>query len=95
MDNKQIEIKILTVKNAVATPDFDIDDFSIISVAELNDRDQENSKDLINTGISISAIKLLGRAPHIKDDVSTAIWEAVFCAGANAEEAAVYGKSFI
>ena len=93
MNNNDIATKILAATSAPAT-DLDIDDFSEMTAAQLAEVDEAASVSRANTGICIAAIKLLDRAPHIKDAVSTAVWDAVFYAGASAEEAAEYGKSF-
>ena len=93
MNNNEIANKILAATSAPVT-DFDIDDFSIMTAEQLAKDDSEASINGANTVVCIAAIRSLGRQPHIKDAVSTAIWDAVFYAGANTEEAAEYGKSF-
>ena len=94
MTNNEIATKILAATSAPVTPDFDIDDFSEMTSDQLAEVDAETSINGANTVVCIAAIRSLGRQSHIKDAVSTAIWDAVFYAGANAEEAAEYGKSF-
>ena len=93
MNNNDIATKILAATSAPAT-DLDIDDFSEMTADQLAEVDAEASINGANTVVCIAAIRSLGRQSHIKDAVSTAVWDAVFYAGANIEEAAEYGKSF-
>ena len=93
MTNNEIANKILAATNAPVT-DLDIDDFSEMTADQLAELDAEAVINRANTGVCIAAMKLLGRAPSIKDAVSTAVWDAVFYAGANTEEAAEYGRYF-
>ena len=93
MNNNDIATKILAATSAPVT-DLDIDDFSEMTADQLVEVDAELSINGANTVVCIAAIRSLGRQSHIKDAVSTAVWDAVFYAGANIEEAAEYGKSF-
>ena len=85
--------KLLESQNA--TPDFDLSDFSAISVEQLENIEADRLVNEANAANSIAAIKLLGLDPTLKNCVNDAAWDAVCYADLSSAEASQYAKSFI
>ena len=85
--------EITNTKNNPA-PDFDINDFSVMSDSQLSDVIQSKKDNALNATKAIEAIKSIGGNPQASCEANSKIWDAVLFADVTVEEAANYGLSF-